>query len=321
MPLEIGKLTPEQSETLVRELYSLASRSADRFENEKDDDFSLSVPGLARFRVSTYRQRGSRAAVIRVVNFGIPDWRQINIPEEVMRIANMTRGLVLVTGPAGSGKSTTLACIIDAINRERSAHIITIEDPIEYLHQNQKGVVSQRELDVDTDSRLTALRTSLRQSPKVIVMEELRGLDTIEMVLSAAETGRLVISTLYTMGAANTISRIIDSFPSLKQQLVRVQLAQVLQTVVTQQMLPAADGGQIPAFEVMHLNPAVRGMIREGRMDQIEAVLQGLAVDGMIGMDESLLQLYTTGQITRETALYAAMNADRLEKKMRLHMD
>lgn len=321
MPLEIGKLTPEQSETLVRELYSLASRSADRFENEKDDDFSLSVPGLARFRVSTYRQRGSRAAVIRVVNFGIPDWRQINIPEEVMRIANMTRGLVLVTGPAGSGKSTTLACIIDAINRERSAHIITIEDPIEYLHQNQKGVVSQRELDVDTDSRLTALRTSLRQSPRVIVMEELRGLDTMEMVLSAAETGRLVISTLYTMGAANTISRIIDSFPPLKQQLVRVQLAQVLQTVVTQQMLPAADGGQIPAFEVMHLNPAVRGMIREGRTEQIEAVLQGLAVDGMIGMDESLLQLYTTGKITRETALYAAMNADRLEKKMRLHMD
>lgn len=319
-PLEPRKLTPEDSGTLIRELYQLAGLPESRFLAEKDDDFSLSVTGLARFRVNAYRQRGSRAAVIRIVNFGIPDWKEMNIPEEVMKIGDMMRGLVLLTGPAGSGKSTTLACIVDAVNRTRSAHIISIENPIEYLHQNKKGVVSQRELDVDTDSSLAALRSSLRQSPQVIVIEEMRDLDTIETLLSAAETGRLVISTMYTIGAASTIDRIIDSFPPSKQQMIRVQLAQVLQTVVSQQLLPAVDGGQIPAFEVMHLNNAVRGMIREGRTAQIDTVLQSLSVDGMIGMDESLLRLCRDGRITKEAALCAAMNADQLQKKVRLHI-
>lgn len=320
-PLDPRKLTPEDSGTLIRELYRLAGLPESRFLAEKDDDFSLSVTGLARFRVNAYRQRGSRAAVIRVVNFGIPDWKQMNIPAEVMKIADMTRGLVLLTGPAGSGKSTTLACLVDAVNRARSAHIITIEDPIEYLHQNRKGVVSQRELDVDTDNAGTALRSSLRQSPQVIVLEELRDLDTIETVLSAAETGRLVISTMYTIGAVSTIDRIIDSFPPSKQQMIRVQLSQVLQTVVSQQLLPAVDGGQVPAFEVMHLNNAVRGMIREGRTAQIDTVLQNLSVDGMVGMDESLLQLCRDGKITKEAALCAAMNADQLQKKIRMHIE
>lgn len=318
MPLESQKLTPEESEALVRELYRLANRSEYQLISEKDDDFSLSVTGLARFRVNAYRQRGSRAAVIRVVKFGIPDWRQINIPEDVMKIAEISRGLVLLTGPAGCGKSTTLACIVDEINRIRSAHIITIENPIEYLHQNKKGVVSQRELAVDTDDSLAALRSSLRQSPRVIVIEEMRNLDTIETLLSIAETGRLVISTMHTMGAASTIDRIIDGFPSSRQQMVRVQLSQVLQAVISQQMLPSVDGGQVPAFEVMHLNNAVRSMIREGRTSQVDTVLQSMSIDGMIGMDESLLRLCKAGQITQETALYAAANGDQMQKKIRL---
>lgn len=321
IPLESEKLTPEGAEALIQELYRLANRLSDSFMREKDDDFSLSITGLARFRVNAYRQRGSRAAVIRIVNFGIPDWKQINIPASVMDIAGITKGLVLLTGPAGSGKSTTLACIVDAINRTRSAHIITIEDPIEYLHQNQKGVVSQRELDVDTDDSLTALRASLRQSPQVIVIEELRDLETIETVLSAAETGRLVISTMYTLGAANTIDRIVDSFPQSRQQMIRVQLAQVLQAVASQQLIPAAEGGQIPAFEIMRLNNAVRGMIREGRTDQINTVLQNLSIDGMTSMDDFLLGLYKEKRITSEAALYAAMNADQLQKKIRLRID
>lgn len=321
LPLESQKLTPEDSNALILELYRLAGRSEYQLMAEKDDDFSLSVAGLARFRVNAYRQRGSRAAVIRIVKFGIPDWRQMNIPEDVMKVAEITRGLVLLTGPAGCGKSTTLACIVDAINRTRSAHIITIENPIEYLHQNKKSVVSQRELEVDTDNSLAALRSSLRQSPRVIAIEEMRDLDTIETLLSAAETGRLVISTMYTMGAAGTIDRIIDSFPPSKQQMVRVQLSQVLQAVISQQLLPSTDGGQVPAFEVMHLNNSVRGMIREGRTSQIDTVLQSLPVDGMTGMDESLLRLCKNGQITKETALYAAVNADQLQKKIRMRMD
>lgn len=320
-PLEAEKLTPEDAKTLIRGLYHLAGQPMDRFLAEKDDDFSLSLPGLARFRVSAYRQRGSRAAVIRIIRFGIPDWKQMNIPEDVMKIAGMNRGLVLLTGPAGSGKSTTLACIVDAVNRTRSAHIITIENPIEYLHQNKKGVVSQRELGTDTGGRLAALRSSLRQSPQVIVMEELGDPDTIETVLSAAETGRLVISTMYTAGAASAVSRIADAVPLSRQQMVRVQLSQVLQTVVSQQLLPAAGGGWIPAFEVMRVNSAVRSMIREGRIAQIDPVLQNLSADGMTSMDESLLRLCREGRISREAALDAAVNADQLKKRIRLRMD
>lgn len=317
-PLDPRRLRPQESEALIRELYQLAGLPESRFLSLKDDDFSLSIAGLARFRVSAYRQRGSRAAVIRIVPFGIPDWRQMNIPPEIMKIASIPRGLVLLTGPAGSGKSTTLACLIDAVNRSRCAHIITIEDPIEYLHKNKRGIVSQRELDVDTDDACAALRASLRQSPQVIVLEELRDPDTMEAVLSAAETGRLVISTLYTTGAASTIDRITGSFPPSRQQMIRFQLSQTLQAVVSQQLLPAADGGQIPAFEVLFPNNAVRNMIREGRTAQIDTVLQNLAVDGMAGMDEVLLRLCGDGRITREAALGAARDPGQMQKRMRL---
>ncbi|MCI9214438.1 MAG: PilT/PilU family type 4a pilus ATPase, partial [Oscillospiraceae bacterium] len=278
--------------------------------------FSLSVTGMARFRVNTYRQRGSLAAVIRIVSFGIPDWREVDIPEEVMKIANMTRGMVLVTGPAGGGKSTTLACVVDAVNRNRNAHIITIEDPIEYLHRNDKSIISQRELAMDTSSYVTALRASLRQAPDVILLGEMRDLETIQTAMTAAETGHLVISTLHTVGAVNTIDRIIDVFPPSQQQQVRIQLAQVLKTVISQQLLPTVSGTLVPAFEIMHLNNAVRTMVRDSRIHQIDSVIQTSAAEGMIAMDESILRLHKAGRITTETALHCAMNPDQLQKKL-----
>lgn len=314
--LQAERLMPDDSETLVRELYGMAHRPLDKCMSVGDDDFSLSVMGLARFRVNTYRQRGSLAAVIRVVSFGIPDWRTMDIPEEVMKIANMARGMVLVTGPAGGGKSTTLACVVDAVNRTREAHIITIEDPIEYLHRNDKSIISQRELAMDTSSYVTALRASLRQAPDVILLGEMRDLETIQTAMTAAETGHLVISTLHTVGAANTIDRIIDIFPPSQQQQIRIQLAQVLKTVISQQLLPTTDGGMVPAFEIMHLNNAVRSMVRDSRIHQIDSVIQTSAAEGMIGMDESILRLYKAGRITSETALHSAMNPDQLQKKL-----
>ena len=310
------RLMPDDSEALVRELYNMAHRSIDRCLSVGDDDFSLSVTGLARFRVNTYRQRGSLSAVIRIVSFGIPNWKEMDIPEEIMKIANMTRGMVLVTGPAGGGKSTTLACVVDAVNRTRDAHIITIEDPIEYLHRNDKSIISQRELAMDTSSYVTALRASLRQAPDVILLGEMRDLETIQTAMTAAETGHLVISTLHTVGAVNTIDRIIDVFPPAQQQQVRIQLAQVLKTVVSQQLLPTTAGGLVPAFEIMHLNNAVRSMVRDSRIHQIDSVIQTSAAEGMISMDESILRLYKAARITAETAIHCAMNPDQLQKKL-----
>ena len=310
------QLMPEDSETLVRELYDIAGRSIERCLTVGDDDFSLSVTGMARFRVNTYRQRGSLAAVIRIVSFGIPDWKKMGIPEEVMKIAQKTRGMVLVTGPAGGGKSTTLACVVDAVNNSRNAHIITIEDPIEYLHRHNMSLISQRELATDTGSYVTALRASLRQSPDVILLGEMRDLDTIQTAMTAAETGHLVISTLHTVGAVNTIDRIIDVFPPAQQQQVRIQLAQVLKTVISQQLLPTTDGKRVPAFEIMHLNNAVRTLVRESRIHQIDSVIQTSAAEGMIGMDESILRLFKAGRISREVALHYSMNSDQLQKKL-----
>ena len=310
------RLMPEDSEVLVRELYALAGRSIERCLAAGDDDFSLAVPGVARFRINVYRQRGSLSAVIRTVSFGIPDWQAMGISGEVMKIANMSRGMVLVTGPAGSGKSTTLACVVDAVNKTRNAHIITIEDPIEYLHRHNKSLISQRELAMDTASYVTALRASLRQAPDVILLGEMRDLDTIQTAMTAAETGHLVISTLHTVGAVNTIDRIIDVFPPAQQQQVRIQLAQVLKTVVSQQLLQTVDGKMAPAFEIMHLNNAVRTLVRESRIHQIDSVIQTSAAEGMIGMDESILRLYQAGRVSKETALHYAMNPDQLQKKL-----
>lgn len=316
MPLEEQRLTPAQGEALIKEIYATAGRDMSGFVATGDDDFSFSVPGLARFRVNTYRQRGSLAAVIRVVAFSIPNWQELHIPSQVMDLANLSSGMVLVTGTAGSGKSTTLACLIDRINRNRACHIITLEDPIEYLHRNQKSIVSQREIAVDTSDYLSALRACLRQAPDVIQLGEMRDLEAIRTAMTAAETGHLLLATLHTHGAVNTIDRIIDTFPADQQEQIRIQLSSVLRTVVSQQLLPDVDGGQVPAFELLHLTGAVRSMIRDCKNHQIPAAIASGANDGMISMDQSILALYQAGRITRQTALDYADNPEQMRRRI-----
>jgi twitching motility protein PilT len=316
-PMEEAKLLPPDTEKLINGIYALARRPMDRYLDTGDDDFSFAVSGLARFRVNTYRQRGSLAAVVRVVAFEIPDWHTLGIPEGVMELADVMSGMVLFTGTAGSGKSTTQACIIDRINRTRAAHIITLEDPIEFLHRDRESIVSQREIAIDTADYPAALRSCLRQAPDVILLGEMRDFETIRTAMTAAETGHLVIATLHTRGAVNTVDRVIDSFPAAQQSQVRVQLAAVLHSVVSQQLLPSTDGGMVPACEILRVNSAVRNMIRENKSYQIDNVLQTSAADGMISMDQSIAQLYGEGRVSAETALLYADNPEQLRRRLR----
>ena len=311
------KLMPPETQELLEDLYRLAKdRSLEQLLATGDDDFSFSIKALSRFRVSAFRQRGSLSAVIRVIRFSLPDHRELGIPEQVMQLASTRQGMVLVAGTAGSGKSTTLACIIDRINHQRHSHIITLEDPIEHLHRHDQSIVTQREIGPDTASYVKALRAALRQSPDIILLGEMRDFETIEVAMTAAETGHLIFSTLHTMGAANTIERIIDVFPANQQRQIAVQLASVLTAVVSQQLVPTVDGGQVPAFEIMHVTPAVRTMIRENKLHQLDALIYGTGRGDALSMDQSLLQLYKAGTITRETALTYAINPDQLSKKM-----
>jgi len=309
-------LRPHNSEELITALYELAYRPMAAFLETGDDDFPITVPGVARFRVNTFRQRSTMAAIIRVVLFNIPDYKDLQIPDEVMSMASELNGLALVTGPAGSGKSTTLACIIDAINKTRNSHIITLEDPIEFLHKDNVGLVSQREISTDTESYMDALRASLRQAPDIILLGEMRDHETIKTAITAAETGHLVISTLHTIGAANTIERIVDIFPPAQQQQVRVQLSMSLRMVVTQRLLADVNGETIPAFEIMRVNNAISNIIREGKTQQIDGVIQTSAQEGMIGMDAYILKLLNEGKITKETALKNASNFDQMQRKL-----
>ena len=315
-PISEEKLLPSQGEALLEEIYAMAGRDMNPFRATGDDDFSFAVAGLARFRVNAYRQRGSLAAVIRVVAFRIPDWKELGIPQAVMDLSDLHAGMVLVTGTAGSGKSTTLACLVDRINRERACHIITLEDPIEYLHRNRQSIVSQREVAVDTADCLSALRACLRQAPDVIQLGEMRDLETIRTAMTAAETGHLLFGTLHTRGAVNAVDRIIDAFPADQQQQIRIQLSAVLRTVVAQQLLPDVDGGLVPAFEILHLTPAVRSLIRDSKTHQLQAAMASGGPDGMVTMDQSVLALYRMGRITRQTALDYADNSEQLQRRM-----
>lgn len=316
VPVSEERIFPQTTEQLILQLYTLAGRSPDRFLQHGDDDFSLSVPELARFRVNTYRQRGSLAAVVRIVSFDIPNWESLGIPAQVMDLADVSHGMILVTGTAGSGKSTTQACLIDHINRTRECHIITLEDPIEYLHRDVKSIVSQREIAIDTADYLAALRACLRQAPDVILLGEMRDAETIHTAMTAAETGHLLIATLHTKGTVNTIDRIVDTFPSGQQEQIRVQLSMVLHTVVSQQLLPGAQGNLVPAFEIMHTNSAIRSLIRDSKTHQIDNAIAAGSAEGMITMDQSLLSLYKTGQITAETAIHFSDNPDQMRRRM-----
>ena len=316
VPQDGDFIKPHNAEELITSLYELAYRPMARYLEDGDDDFPVTVPGVARFRINTYRQRSTMAAIVRVVLFNIPDYKDLLIPEEVMSLAAELNGLALVTGPAGSGKSTTLACIIDAINKTRNSHIITLEDPIEYLHRDNASLVSQREISTDTNSYMDALRASLRQAPDIILLGEMRDHETIKTAITAAETGHLVISTLHTVGAANTIDRIIDIFPPAQQQQIRVQLSMSLRMVVTQRLLPDKDGKSIAAFEIMRVNNAISNIIREGKTHQIDGVIQTSAQEGMIGMDAYIMKLFRNGDITEETALRNASNPETMQRQL-----
>ncbi len=311
------RLLPPDTEAMLTEIYKLADdRDLAAFENRGDDDFSFAIPGISRFRVCAYRQRSALSAVIRIITFQLPDPRELGIPEQIIRLGNMENGMALITGPAGSGKSTTLACIIDQINKTKESHIITLEDPLEFLHRHDKSIVSQREINVDTENYVTALRAALRQSPDVILLGEMRDYDTINVAMTAAETGHLLLSTLHTIGAANTIDRIIDVFPANQQRQIAVQLATVLNAVVSQQLVPTVDGKMVPAFEIMTVTPAIRNMIRDNKVHQIDGLIYSSVKDDMISMDTSLMKLCKSGVISRETALTHATNPDMLGKKI-----
>jgi len=313
-----GKLLPPQTNELIEGIYKLAGdRDITMLRNSGDDDFSFALRGVSRFRVSTYKQRGSLAAVVRIIAFSLPDPKELGIPDSIISLTRYKKGMILVTGPAGSGKSTTLACMIDHINSTERKHIITLEDPLEFLHSHKKSIVSQREIVTDTVSYLTALRAALRQSPDVILLGEMRDYETINTAMTAAETGHLIISTLHTLGASNTIDRIIDVFPPNQQHQIAIQLSMVLDAVVSQQLIPDTSGNLLPAFEIMEVNPAVRNMIREGKVHQIDGLISTAASDsGMISMDSELLRLVKEGRISAKTAVIHAFNPDMLRRKL-----
>ncbi len=312
-----AKLTPYDTSNIVTQIYHLAgNRDIHAFEESGDDDFSFAIPGLSRFRVSAYKQRGAMSVVIRIISFSLPNPAELGIPQRIIDFSNFSKGLVLVTGTAGSGKSTTLACIIDAINHHYKKHIITLEDPLEFLHRHDQSIVSQREINVDTESYVTALRASLRQSPDVILLGEMRDYETMQVAMTAAETGHLIFSTLHTIGAASTIDRIIDVFPPNQQHQIAVQLSMVLQAVISQQLVPSIDEKMIPVFEIMTVTPAIRNMIRDNKIPQLEGIISSSAGGEIISMDSSLLTLYKKGQITAETALAYATNPEMLKRKM-----
>ena len=310
-----GTLTHEDCLELTAPL--LRSDLKETFDSGGEVDFAYSLEGVGRFRINVFLQRNSPTLVARLLNVTIPDPKDIGLPEAVVKLTDKRRGLVLVTGATGSGKSTTLATMINLINSNLAGHIITLEDPIEYLHPHKKSIVNQREIGTDTKSYANALRAALRQDPDVILVGEMRDLETISTAITAAETGHLVFSTLHTIGAANTIDRIIDVFPPYQQQQIRTQLADVLECVVSQQLLPkASDKGRVAAMEIMLANSAVRNHIREGKTFQITSTIQTSRKMGMITMDDAIYEHYLNGTITPEAALLFAQDRASLAKKI-----
>lgn len=311
-------LTPAKTEEIIRAIYAVANRDIKPFEESHnlDDDFSFALPGVGRFRTNVFRQRGSLSAVIRVIPFSLPTPQEYNIPPEVMRISDFQKGLVLVTGPAGSGKSTTLACIIDKLNHERVGHIITMEDPIEFIHKHDNCIVTQREIPTDIATYEAALKSAVRESPDILLLGEMRDQNTIATAVTAAEMAQLIFSTLHTTGAANTIDRIIDAFPANQQQQIRFQLSMVLQAVVSQQLIPTVDGELLPAFEIMIANTAIRNLIREEKTHQMDSVIAASGLAGMRTMDQSLFNLVASGRVLPEVALQRSIHQEALQNRL-----
>lgn len=295
-------LTKHDTEKMTREI--AGDKNFKKIEKYGECDFSVAVESGERFRVNAYKQKGSYAIAIRAITSQIPSFEDLGLPDILKNFTEKHKGLVLVTGPTGSGKSTTLASLIDIINKNQQRHIITLEDPIEYVHQHKKSLVNQREIGQDTESFNSALKAILRQDPDVILVGEMRDLETISIALTAAETGHLVFSTLHTIGAAKTIDRIVDMFPSEQQQQVRTQLSTVCEGVISQQLLQTIDGkNRVVAMEVMVSNPAIRNLIRENKTYQIQNIIQTGSKYGMQTMDQELVNLYMKGKISKHSAL------------------
>jgi twitching motility protein PilT len=299
---QFEQLQPQDTQRLAYSV--LNERQKQKFEEDNELDLSFGIQGLARFRCNVYRQRGAVACAIRLIPTKIRGFKELNLPPIIEQIAERPKGLVLVTGPTGSGKSTTLAAMVDKINAERSEHIVTIEDPIEFVHQHKKCLVNQREVFSDTQSFKSALKYILRQDPDVVLVGEMRDLETIAAALTIAETGHLTLGTLHTNSCAQTMNRIIDVFPTNQQDQVRAQLALVLEGVFCQQLIPTSDGrGRVMAMEIMVVTPAIRNLIREEKIHQIYSAMQAGQKFGMQTMNQSLLNLIQRGKISREDAL------------------
>lgn len=314
-PVDGEKLSPQMLEDLLMPLLDVRHRG--ELQEKGQTDFAYAIPGVGRFRVNVFKQRGTLASVMRSLPFQIPEPEALGIPPEVVEMTSRKRGLILVTGPTGSGKSTTLASLIHVINRTYPYHIITLEDPIEYLHRHDKSIVNQREMGSDSTDYAQALRAALREDPDVILVGEMRDLETISTAITAAETGHLVFSTLHTIGADKTIDRIIDVFPPNQQQQVRIQLASVLECIVSQQLLKKADGnGRVAALEVLFANNAVRNLIRESKTYQIASIMQTSKRAGMRTMDDALYDLFMRKQITADSAVTYAQDPVAMNKKV-----
>jgi len=315
LTLHSNSLTGDDTLEFVKQI--LSEKELKAFAEAGEYDCAHSIKGLSRFRVNVYRQRGSCAIAFRVIAGKIPTIDELSLPVVFKELAKKPRGLILVTGPTGSGKSTSLAAMIDYMNTTRNCHIITIEDPIEYLHQHKKCVINQRQIGKDSHSFSNALRGALRQDPDVILVGEMRDLETISIALTAAETGHLVLSTLHTIGAAKTIDRIIDVFEPSQQPQIKVQLASVLEGVISQQILPRVDvQGRVAAFEVMIANMPIRSLIREGKTHQMQTVIQTAAAENMITMDNYLLDLFWKGMISKDELMSRCVDQDMVKSQI-----
>lgn len=313
--MDFPVLTMDDTMNLTMQVMTPSQK--DTFLEVGEYDMSVAVPGLGRYRLNAFMQRGAVAMALRTISIGIPTAESLNVPPAVVELQHKKRGLVLVTGPTGSGKSTTLASLIDKINENRDAHIITLEEPIEYMHNHKMSMINQREVGQDTGSFANALRAALREDPDVILVGEMRDFETISIAITAAETGHLVFSTLHTVDAASTIDRIIDVFPPHQQQQIRVQLAGVLEAVIAQTLVPTInEDGRVAAFEVLIANHAIRNLIREGKTHQVASILQTNKQGGMQTMDDALLSLYMSRKISMDNCIKYARDPEAMRKKV-----